>query len=337
MTVNRRVLLRQRPVGAPKATDFEIVATAIPEPGENELVVHNLYASLDPAIRGWMDAAEGYIEPIALGDPVRASTFGKVIKSNSPAFAPGDWVIGLNGIEDYSVAKAAGFTTKVDPTMVPSPTHFLSIFGAVGLTAYFGVLDVCKPKAGETLLVSGAAGAVGSLVGQIGKIHGCRVVGIAGGAEKCRCLIEDYGFDAAIDYKGKDLQALAAAVKEACPAGVDTFFDNVGGVALDAALANINYFARLALCGMISQYNATAPEPGPTNMWRMIARTATMQGFLVRDYLSRFPEGAFAMAGWLAAGKLKFREHIDEGIENFHQSFLRLFDGTNDGKLILKF
>ena len=336
MTVNRRVLLRSRPQGLPKESDFALVAEPVPVPGPGQIVIRNAYCSLDPAIRGWLDDADGYMPPIAIGAPIRASTLGTVVASEAPGFAPGDMVMGLNGIEEYSLTRAEGFTTRLDPAAVAAPTNFLSIYGAVGLTAYFGMREICKPKPGETVLVSGAAGAVGSLVGQIARIDGCRAVGIAGGMEKCARVVEEFGFDAAIDYRGKDADALAAAVKDACPAGVDVFFDNVGGVALEAALANINYFARLALCGMISEYNSTEKVPGPSNLWRLIARTSTMQGFLIRDYLDRFGEGAAAMMRWVAEGKLKFREHVDEGIENFHRSFLRLFEGTNQGKLILK-
>jgi NADPH-dependent curcumin reductase CurA len=287
-------------------------------------------------MRGWMDDVPSYMPPIALGAPIRATTYGQVVASHAAGFAEGDYVIGLNAVEEFSIASTSGFTTRVDPSIVSSPTHFLSVFGAVGLTAYFGLREIAQPKAGETVLVSGAAGAVGSLVGQLARLQGCHTIGIAGGPAKCRRLIEEYGFDRAIDYRGKDLPSLTAAIAEACPAGVDVFFDNVGGTLLEAALANINDNARLALCGMIAQYNAEAPVPGPSNLWLLIARAATMRGVLIRDFLPRFAEGAAAMMALVQDGKLVFHEHIDEGIENFLPCFMRLFQGTNDGKLLLK-
>ena len=227
--MNRRFLLQRRPEGTPVPEDFEIVTEPIPEPGEGEIVIRNHYASLDPAQRGWMDDAPSYMPPIALGDPVRATTVGRVHASNHPDFAEGDWVMGLNALEDYSLATAGGFTSNIDVSQVESPTQFLSAMGAVGLTAYFGLLEVAKPKPGETLIVSGAAGAVGSVVGQIGKISGCRTIGIAGGAEKCRRLTERYGYDVAIDYKGKTVDELAQEIAAVAPQGVDIVFENVGG------------------------------------------------------------------------------------------------------------
>ncbi len=336
MSINRRMILRRRPRGLPAAADFELVSEPVPIPADGEMVIRNEYCSLDPAIRGWMDDVPSYMPPIPLGAPIRASTFGRVVSSRAAGFAEGDQVVGLNAIEEFSVSTAAGFTTRVDPAAVSSPTQFLSIFGAVGLTAYFGLFEVAQPKAGETVLVSGAAGAVGSLVGQLARLHGCRAVGIAGGPAKCRRLLEEYGFDAAIDYRGRDVQALTGAIAAACPRGVDVFFDNVGGAALEAALAQMNNFGRIAICGMISQYNAAEPVPGPSNLWQLIARSITMRGFVVRDFLPRFGEGAVAMMALVRDGKLVFHEHVDEGIENFLPSFLRLFEGTNDGKLILK-
>lgn len=333
---NKRVLLTSRPIGIPKDSDFTWVDEDIPTPGPDQILIRNIYCSLDPAMRGWMDDAESYFPPIALGDVVRSTTVGQVSASNHPDFAVGDYVVGLNGIEEYSVADAGGFTNKVDPSIVSSLTNYIGILGAVGLTAYFGLLDVCKPKAGETVLVSGAAGAVGSVVGQIAKIQGCRAVGLAGGPAKCKQLVEDYGYDAAIDYRGKSLEDLVAAVAEACPNGVDVFFDNVGGDILDAAIANINDNGRLALCGMISQYNATKPVPGPTYLWNLISKTARMEGFLIRDYVPQFQEGAVQMATWIGEGKIVFKEHVDEGIHTAVTSFNRLFDGSHNGKLILQ-
>ncbi|MEM7570599.1 MAG: NADP-dependent oxidoreductase [Pseudomonadota bacterium] len=333
---NKRVLLKRRPVGQPVQDDFDWVDHPVPVPGDGQLLIRNIYCSLDPAIRGWMDDAESYFPPIGLGEPIRSTTIGQVARSNHPDFAEGDYVVALTGVEEYSVADAGGFTNKVDPSIVPALTNYLSVLGAVGLTAYFGLLNVGEPKEGETVLVSGAAGAVGSLVGQIAKLQGCRAVGIAGGPEKCARLVDSFGFDAAVDYRGKDLAALTADIAAACPDGVDVYFDNVGGDILDAALANINDHARIPMCGMISQYNATEPVPGPTNLWQVIAKTAHMKGFLIRDFVPQFPEGITQMAAWISADKLVFKEHVDEGIENFLTSFTRLFTGDHDGKLVLQ-
>ncbi|MEO0412053.1 MAG: NADP-dependent oxidoreductase [Pseudomonadota bacterium] len=333
---NKRVLLKQRPSGQPAQADFEWVEQPLPEPGDGQLLIRNIYCSLDPAIRGWMDDAESYFPPIGIGEPIRCTTIAQVAKSNHSDFSEGDYVVALTGVEEYSVADAGGFTNRVDPSIVPALTNYLSVLGAVGLTAYFGLLDVGQPKPGETVLVSGAAGAVGSLVGQIAKLRGCRAVGIAGGQAKCERLVQDYGFDAAVDYRGKDLAALTADIAAACPGGVDVYFDNVGGGILDAALANINDNARIPMCGMISQYNATEPVPGPTNLWQLIAKTADMKGFLIRDFVPQFPQGIEQMAAWISEDKLVFKEHVDQGIENFLVSFNKLFSGDHNGKLVLQ-
>ena len=335
MTLNRRFLLRRRPVGDPVAEDFELVEQPLPELSDGEFLIRNHFASLDPAQRGWMDDAESYMPPIALGAPVRASTIGVVEASCADGFAPGQWVVGLNAIEDYSVAATGGFTQPIDPNAVPSVTNYLSLFGAVGMTAYFGLFDVCDPKPGETVLVTGAAGAVGSIVGQLAKIAGCRAVGIARGAEKCARLTERFGFDAAIDYRGKDEAALVRAIREAAPDGVDVIFENVGGIILDAGLTCLNLHARVGLCGLISEYNS--PEPvGARNLWQLIVKRAAINGLLVADYVTRFGEGAAKMGQWAAEGRIVTDEHVDEGIENAYPAFMRLFEGTNHGKMILK-
>lgn len=335
MTVmNRRFLLVARPDGMPKKSDFALVEATLPDLAPGQFLIRNYYASLDPAIRGWLDDAPSYLPPVALGDPVRATTVGVVEASNAEGFARGDWVMGLNAIETYSIAQAGGFTQVIDIGAVPSPTHFLSILGAVGLTAYFGVTEILQPKSGQTLLVSGAAGAVGSLVGQLGKRAGCRVIGIAGGPAKCARLTDDYGFDAAIDYRGKDADALSAAIGEAAPGGIDLVFENVGGVGLDATLLHLNQNAKVALCGLISEYNAA--HYGTRNLWQLIVKCATIRGFLISEFLDRFPEGAAAMAGLVRDGALRFDEHVDEGIDNALPAFLRLFEGSNQGKMILK-
>ncbi len=293
------------------------------------------YASLDPAQRGWMDDAPSYMPPIALGDAVRATTVGVVHASANPDFVAGQWVMGLNALEDYSLVEPGGFTSPIDVSLVDTPSRFLSALGAVGLTAYFGLLDVARPKEGETLLVTGAAGAVGSVVGQLGKMKGCRVIGIAGGAEKCRRLIDDYGFDVAIDYKGKGGEQLAAEIAAAAPDGVDILFENVGGEVMDAVLMNLALNARIILCGLISEYNS-AEKIGIRNLWQLIVKQATIHGFLIAAYVPRFAEGGAEVATWIGEGKLRMDEDVQEGLENAYPAFMRLFSGANSGKLVLK-
>ena len=335
MTTNRRFVLKRRPHGTPVEDDFALVSVPVPEPPSGGFIVRNHFASLDPAQRGWMDEAPSYMPPIPLGDPVRATTVGQVYRSANPDFQPGDWVVGLNALEDYSVVAVGGFTRKVDVSGVPSPSYFLSAMGAVGLTAYFALLEVGRPKEGETVLVSGAAGAVGSVVGQIARLKGCRTIGIAGGAQKCRRLIEDYGYDVAIDYRGKSVSELSAAIAQAAPKGVDLIFENVGGVVLDAGLMNLALHARIILCGLISEYNSET-HVGARNLWQVIVKRATIHGFLILDYAARFSEGATEISKWIAAGQLRVDEHIENGLENAYTAFMKLFTGGNQGKLILR-
>lgn len=331
---NRRFTLVRRPRGLPVAEDFALVEAPLPELAEGELLVRNHYASLDPAIRGWLDDAPSYMPPVALGDAVRASTVGRVVGSRLAGFEPGDWVLGLNAIETHSLVRPGGFTMRIDPTAAARVTNYLSVFGAVGATAWFGLRDLGEPKAGETVLVSGAAGAVGSLVGQLAKQMGCRVIGIAGGADKGARMTTRYGYDAAIDHHGKDAAALAADIAAAAPAGVDVVFENVGGACLDAALLNLRDGARVVLCGLISEYNA--PEPvGARNLWRLIVHAASIRGLLIRDYAPRFGEAAAGLGALLADGRLQVDEDIVDGIENALPAFLKLFSGGNQGKLIL--
>lgn len=332
--LNRRFVLAARPDGWLKASDFRIEETSAPSPGEGEILIRNHYASLDPAIRGWLEDVPSYLPPVALGDAVRASTIGVVEASNVDRFRPGDWVMGLNRIEHYSLVKPDDFTHPIDISLVPSVTSYLSSMGAVGLTAWFGVSEIMKPKPAQTLLVSGAAGAVGSMVGQLARLEGARVVGIAGGPEKCAKLMEHFGFDAAIDYRGKDMDALSEAIGAACPDGIDLVFENVGGVCLDATLLHINQYARIILCGLISEYNS---DPhGARNLWQLIVKSATMRGYLVSEFAGRFPDGSRAIAKLASEGRLVFDEHIEEGIDNAFTAFMRLFDGSNQGKMILK-
>ncbi len=335
MTENRRFKLVRRPVGDPQPEDFALVTENLQPLADGQFRIRNRYASLDPAMRGWMDAGESYLPPIALGDAVRASTVGTVAESRNPDFAEGQWVMGLNALEDYSLGVTGGFTQPVDATAVPAVTNYLSVLGAVGMTAYFGFLDVCEPEPGDTVLVTGAAGAVGSLVGQLAKIKGCRAIGIAGGAEKVARLTDRYGFDAGIDYRGKSVDDLGAAMRAAAPDGVDIIFENVGGDVLDAGLMNLRHGARVGLCGLISEYNAPAPV-GARNLWQLIVHRASIRGLLVADYIPRFGEGIAAMAGWLAEGRLVADEHVEHGLENAYAAFMKLFSGGNQGKLILQ-
>ncbi|HKX77235.1 MAG TPA: NADP-dependent oxidoreductase [Novosphingobium sp.] len=332
--VNRRFTLVRRPKGLPVAGDFRIVEKPLPSLGEGEFLLRNHYASIDPAMRGWMDDRPSYVPPISLGDPVRAATVGLVTQSNNADFPIGQWAFGMNAIEDYSVGRPDRFAKLIDPSAVVSVTNYLSAVGTVGLTAYFALLDVGKPKEGETVLVTGAAGGVGSLVGQIAKMMGCRTVGIAGGPAKCDRLLRDYRYDAAIDYRGKSAQELIEAIRIAAPMGVDVHFENVGGTLLDAGLTVINDRARVVLCGLISQYNS---DPHPTrNLWQLIVKGARMQGFILSHHMSRIGEAVPELAAWVKQGKLRVDEHIEEGMDNALSALLRLFDGTNDGKMILK-
>ncbi|MES2022393.1 MAG: NADP-dependent oxidoreductase [Pseudomonadota bacterium] len=332
---NRRFLLIRRPDGTPQPDDFRLETKAIPTAPEGGMVIRNHFISLDPAQRGWMDDAPSYMPPIALGEPVRATTVGIVHESRIPGFVPGQWVLGLNAIEDYSVVLPDGFTSAIDIAIVDRPSRYLSAVGAVGMTAYFGLLEAGQARAGETLVVTGAAGAVGSMVGQIGKIQGMRVIGIAGGPEKCRRLIEDYGFDAAIDYKGKSVAALSAEIAAAAPGGVDVLFENVGGDVMDAVLLNLALHARIVLCGLISEYN-TPDKVGIRNLWQIIVKQATIHGFLIAGYVDRFAEGGAQVAQWIGEGRLRVDEDIQHGIEHSYDAFMRLFSGANTGKLVLQ-
>jgi len=333
MPTNRRFKLARRPNGMPVDADFALVTEATPDLSEGQFLIRNHYASLDPAMRGWMDDKPSYLPPINLGDPVRAFTLGVVEQSRNPDFPIGAWTAGFNGIEHYSLCRP-GASRRIDPDAMPAITNYLSVLSGVGLTAYFGLLEVGKPQSGETVLVSGAAGAVGSLVGQIAKMKGCRTVGIAGGPRKCERLIRDYGYDAAIDYRGKSASELVSAIRAAAPDGVDIQFENVGGEILDAGLIALNPKARVILCGLIGQYNG-APAP-IRNLWRLIVQGARIEGFILTQYLSRSAEALPQLMAWVKEGKLRMDEHIDEGIENTLSAFLRLFQGTNEGKMILK-
>ena len=328
---NRQFLLAKRPVGAATRDTFTYQQVPLAEPGDGQIVVKNQYLSLDPAMRGWMNEGKSYIPPVGLGEVMRALGVGKVIASKHPGFAIGDYVNGALGVQDYYVGEPRGFY-KVDPKLVPLPVY-LSALGMTGMTAYFALLEVGAPKAGDTVVISGAAGAVGSIAGQIAKLKGCRVVGIAGGKEKCAYLVEKLGFDGVIDYKNEDV---LAGLKRECPKGVDVYFDNVGGDILDAVLSRLNYKARVIICGAISQYNNKEAVKGPANYLSLLVNRARMEGFVVMDYADRYVEAGQEMAGWLDKGQLISKEDIVEGLETFPESLLKLFSGENFGKLILK-
>lgn len=328
---NRQFRLIRRPVGQATRRDFEFRTDPPRRPAEGEIMVRVEYLSLDPAMRRWMHEGKSYITPVKLGDVMRALGLGTVIESNATGVASGDVVRGVLGVQSIATVVAKD-CTKIDPTIAPKPL-FLSALGMPGMTAHFGLLEVGQPKAGETVVVSGAAGAVGALVGQIAKIHGCRAVGIAGGAEKCRYITDELGFDAAIDYKS---ESVPRKLREHCPSGIDVYFDNVGGQILDDCLAQINVRARIVICGAISQYNSTGPIRGPSNYLSLLFNRARMEGMIVLDYVDRYAEGMRAMAGWMHQGKLKSREDIVEGIETFPETLEKLFTGGNFGKLMLK-
>jgi len=331
MAQNRQFKLVARPVGNIKRSDFDFVTAPVPEPGPGQVLVEVQYLSLDPAMRGWMNDVRSYVPPVKLGEVMRALGAGRVVASNDPKLAVGDSVQGLTGVQTHALADAKAFT-KIDPNLAPLP-RWLGALGMPGITAYFGLLEVGAPKPGETVVVSGAAGAVGAIVGQIAKIKGCRAVGIAGGPDKCRYLVEELGFDAAVDYKNEDVYK---ALKErAAPGGIDVYFDNVGGEILETALAQLKLRARVVICGAISQYNNTGGVSGLKNYLSLLVNRARMEGFVVTDYMTRAGEAVGAIARFIAEGKLKAREDIVEGIEHFPEALERLFKGENFGKLVL--
>jgi len=329
---NRRWLLARRPKGAVSAEDFRFVETDIPAPGEGEFLVRNTYLSCDPTQRGWM-AQDTYMPAVPIGEVMRAFAGGEVVLSRDSRFTPGQRVQGLFGWQDYAVAK---HTDALPVISIPdgfSIPDGMSALGLTGLTAYFGLLDVGRVRQGETVVVSGAAGATGSVVGQIAKIKGCRVVGIAGGPEKCRYLTQELGFDGAIDYKSDNL---ITSLRTHCPNGIDVFFDNVGGVLLDTALIFLALHGRVVICGAISTYNDTAQAPGPKNYTRLLLRRGRMEGFLAFDYYHRAAEAMTVLSGWLREGKLKNRVDVTEGFENAPVALGRLFTGENHGKQLVK-
>jgi len=329
--LNHKFELAARPVGMPKRTDWTYKEEPVREPAAGELLIKILYISLDPAMRGWMNEGKSYIAPVEIGAVMRAGALGRVSASRNPKFAVGDYVYGALGVQEFAISNGDGIT-KINESAFPLPV-FLGTLGMPGMTAYFGLLDIGQPKPGETVVVSGAAGAVGTVVGQIAKIKGCKVVGIAGGAEKCNYIVKELGFDAAVDYKSEDVRK---SLRQHCPNGIDVYFDNVGGDILDAALAQLARGARVVICGAISQYCNTTPVKGPSNYLSLLVNRATMKGMVVFDYADRYAQAGQEMAAWMTAGKLKSREHIVDGLESFPEMLLKLFQGENTGKLILK-
>jgi NADPH-dependent curcumin reductase len=328
--VNRQIVLRSRPVGEPKPTDFELVESPVPDPNEGQILCRTIYLSLDPYMRSRMSEAKSYAKSVELGQVMVGATVSEVIESRHPGFTPGDLVLGYAGWQAYGVSKGAG-VRKLDPKEAPISTA-LGVLGMPGMTAYVGLLDIGQPKAGETVVVSAASGAVGSAVGQIAKIKGCRAVGIAGGGRKCEYVVKDLGFDTCVDYKSEDL---GAALTRACPDGIDVYFDNVGGAVLEAVLRRINPFARIPLCGIISQYNATELPPGP-NIAPLLVNRALIKGFIVGDHADRAADFLRECTRWVREGRLKYREDVIGGLENAPEAFIGLLQGKNFGKLLVR-
>ncbi len=327
---NKRYLLASRPEGMPTADAWRLDAEQIDAVPEGHLLVEQHYVSLDPAMRGWMRNVRSYIPPVEIDAVMRAGSVGKVVASRHPGFAVGETVVGTGGVQQYALTDGKGWvSTTIGDEQMPKA---LSLFGMTGYTAYFGLLDIGRPEPGQTVLVSGGAGAVGSVVGQIAKIKGCRVVGIAGRADKCAYMRDELGFDAVIDYREA---GTFKAIRAACPNGVDVYFDNVGGEILDYALACLAPHARVVICGAISQYNEMEMR-GPSNYLSLLVNRASMTGFVVFDYAKRYREAAQQYQAWLKAGQIKSTEDIHEGIENFYTTFQRLFSGDKLGKLVLK-
>lgn len=331
MEINHQFRLAARPVGLPKRSDWDYVEEPVREPADGESLVQVQYISLDPAMRGWMNEGKSYVAPVKIGDVMRAGTVGKVIASKNPKFTAGDHVVGMLGVQEYAITDGRG-VTKVDPNIAPLPMY-LGTLGMPGVTAYFGLLDICQPKPGETVVVSAASGAVGSVVGQIAKRKDCRAIGIAGGPEKCEYIVKELGYDAAIDYKHENVYQ---ALQRHCPKGIDVYFDNVGGDILEAVLALLARRARISICGAISQYNNTGSFKGPANYMSLLINHARMEGFVVTDYADRWGEALRELIGWYVSGKLRSKEDVVAGIETFPETLLKLFRGENFGKLVLQ-
>lgn len=333
MPINRQILLAARPVGFPKESDFKLVESSIPTLAEGQILVRSIYLSVDPYMRGRMNDVKSYAPPVPIGGVMGGGAVAKVVQSRNPAFNDGDIVEGLFGWQDFAVSDGQG-VRKIDPALAPISTA-LGVLGMPGLTAYFGLLEIGTPQPGETVVVSGAAGAVGSLVGQIAKIKGCRVVGIAGADDKITYLTSELGFAAAFNYK--TVSDYYVKLKELCPLGIDVYFDNVGGEITDAVFRLINTGARISVCGQISQYNLEKPELGPRLiLTSLLVKQARAEGFLVRQFIDKFPEGIEQMAEWVREGELKYKEDIEEGIENTPRAFISMLRGRNTGKQLVQ-
>ena len=330
---NRRLVLARRPSGMADHDTVRVEEHDVPEPGPGQALVQVRYLSIDPTIRTWMNDAPGYLAPIALGEVVRGGGIAEVVRSNCERYRPGDLVFGMTGWQDYALADEDTSAMQVIPPGV-EPGLALSVFGVTGMTAYFGMIDVGRVAEGDVVVVSGAAGATGSVAGQIARIKGARrVIGIAGTPEKCAWVVDELGFDAAVDYRTEDV---AQALRRLCPEGIDLYYDNVGGTILDACLGQLALRGRVALCGAISLYNETEIPPGPRNVTNLIIKRGRMEGFLVLDYVPRFPEAQIDMFGWVADGRVKSREHVVEGLEHSVDALNLLFTGANTGKVIVK-
>ncbi len=330
--INKKMILANRPVGTPEKNTWNYKEELIPEIQDGQILIKHQYISLDPAMRGWMNNSKSYIPPVEIGTVMRAGTVGEVIKvKNNTNFNVGDFVSGWGGVQEYSISDGKNYNIINDKN---NPIHrYLGALGMPGMTAYFGIIKEGKIKSGDIVLVSAAAGAVGSLVGQIAKIKGCRVIGIAGGNEKCKYVKEELGFDEVIDYKNDNIYS---ALKKYCPDGIDVYFDNVGGEILEAALAKLRMNSRVVICGAISQYNNKSKMKGPSNYLSLLVNRATMKGMVVFDYKNDYPMAIKQISEWFQQGKLKSNESIFEGIDNFYEIFLKLFNGNKRGKLILK-
>jgi len=329
--MNRQIVLRRRPVGMPKPADFDLVEAPRPAPKDGEILTRTIYLSLDPYMRGRISGVKSYAASVELGQVIVGATVGEVLESKHPGLAQGDIVQGYAGWQSHAVVAGAA-VRKLDPKQAPVSTA-LGVLGMPGMTAYVGLLDIGQPKPGETVVVSAASGAVGSAVGQLARIKGARAVGIAGSQDKCDYVVRELGFDACVNYKKGDL---VASLKAACPGGIDVYFENVGGPVLDAVLRLLNPFARIPLCGMISQYNLDPPDPGPRYLFSLIGNRALMQGFIISDHLALYPEFLAEVGGLLKAGRIKREETVVEGIENAPKAFLGLFSGDNLGKMVVR-
>jgi NADPH-dependent curcumin reductase len=328
--VNRQILLKSRPEGAPSLDNFELTESPVREPGEGEVLTRTLYLSLDPYMRGRMSAAKSYAKPAEVGQPMVGGTVGEIVASHNPKSSVGDIVLGYGGWQEYALSTGAGLR-KLDPAVAPVSTA-LGVLGMPGMTAYVGLLEIGQPKPGETIVVAAASGAVGSVVGQIGKIKGCRAVGIAGGAEKCRFVTEELGFDACVDHRAPDF---AKQLEAACPNGIDIYFENVGGAVQQTVWPLLNDFARIPVCGLIAQYNATRPMPGP-DMFSVLRKRLLLRGFIVWDFAAKEADFLRDVSEWIRTGRLKYREDIVHGLENAPAAFLGLLQGKNFGKMLVR-